>query len=741
MSIKKISCAIIALMSFQHSMHAGFQELFDTRNRLAGRYLKAKDGVNKSFTSALSLAAAIGTFKYMRTKPGADDLSCFGKSIAFAGTTAGAMQLVPNFILDSILKRLPPLRGLYNRQDAATKELFNYAKRSGNIVDELLTFVSRGNDVEDDMHARLMDFIGNPTGKEWIDKARVTKKPEFYGDVPLEVYRAIDEIKGSDEYAELGKLGTPQAGIILAGPAGTGKTTLGKLIAFEAGTPIKAGNVSEFAHKYVGTGAHNLKKFISYCDSLAIAAHEDNLKREAEEERKREWENRSTLGYLGWRFGQSIKNAFSKAPERKIRKCVVQLDEGQGALQEHGDKYNSEDKKIVETLLQEIDKADQHHVFFVITTNSDEVNFREASLRRFGNKVVKVGLPDEKNRFNIIKGYLKDPDFIRFLDPSLRLPKKDLEGDVQNNFALIAYDYVTALKENRLEECLRDEKSKEEAALRQMCQDEEAALRQKHQDDAEVLANKIQQLNEGLANNMQELNERYQKRAQFFATHREALIYWQSVADRAKGFSGASVFLCLSNAAKLATFNFRQNLADSRTIKKDHIEDCLNDLIQVDEARRALIAKEQEKKEQALRGSGSEQRQSVNSGMPERRTTSTSASPCGIHNPVETVDGSSSRTVNGSQIPEDHTNAQRNVTLALAALNNANQHAIHNNVSQINDRVQELKRFRENCVTSPVNHKVELPATTNRAPASLRPNSEYTAVTCSRRARLVKICE
>lgn len=72
-----------------------------------------------------------------------------------------------------------------------------------------------------------------------------------------EVKEVIDFLKNKDKFSRLG--GRIPKGILLTGPAGTGKTMLAKAIAKEAGVPFFANSGSDFVEMFVGLGAARVR--------------------------------------------------------------------------------------------------------------------------------------------------------------------------------------------------------------------------------------------------------------------------------------------------------------------------------------------------------------------------------------------------------------------------------------------------------------------------------------------------
>jgi cell division protease FtsH len=72
-----------------------------------------------------------------------------------------------------------------------------------------------------------------------------------------EIHEFIDFLKNPDKFSKLG--GRIPRGVLLTGPAGTGKTLLAKALAKESGVPFFAMSGSDFVEMFVGVGASRVR--------------------------------------------------------------------------------------------------------------------------------------------------------------------------------------------------------------------------------------------------------------------------------------------------------------------------------------------------------------------------------------------------------------------------------------------------------------------------------------------------
>lgn len=174
-----------------------------------------------------------------------------------------------------------------------------------------------------------------------------------------ELCEVVDFLKNPEKYSKLG--GTIPKGVLLSGPSGTGKTTLGKAVANEAGVPFYYCSGSSFVEIYVGQGA------------------------------------------------AKVRELFSEL--RKHEKCVLFIDECDSISKQRSTGLNSNDERdnTLNALLSEMDGIDTSKGIIIIgATNLPNV-LDKAFLRpgRF-DRQIEVGLPDVKGREKILEIHTKN---------------------------------------------------------------------------------------------------------------------------------------------------------------------------------------------------------------------------------------------------------------------------------------------------------------------------------------------
>lgn len=145
-------------------------------------------------------------------------------------------------------------------------------------------------------------------------------------------------------------------GILLSGPAGTGKTTVANLIAGELGLPIfKIGN----------------------------------------QDLTRKWVNESA---------RVVKALFEQASKQP---CVIFFDEFESVARDRSGNGHEEDKKVVTALLDEIVRARSKHIVLVAATNYPEQI--DAAICRDGRFDLRIDVPypDAVAREAILRGLMK----------------------------------------------------------------------------------------------------------------------------------------------------------------------------------------------------------------------------------------------------------------------------------------------------------------------------------------------
>ncbi len=144
-------------------------------------------------------------------------------------------------------------------------------------------------------------------------------------------------------------------GLLLYGPPGTGKTTIARVLAGESGLDLISLSGSDFAQKYYGEGAKAVRALFAYARDL-------------------------------------------KKP------IIIFIDEIDSVGFKRSDDGNSEDRKILNTLLAELTDDRNDAIFVVGATNSLDALDR-AFLRRF-NYQEEIELPNEQQRRTIFEFYL-----------------------------------------------------------------------------------------------------------------------------------------------------------------------------------------------------------------------------------------------------------------------------------------------------------------------------------------------
>ncbi|MFH1456998.1 MAG: ATP-dependent zinc metalloprotease FtsH [Patescibacteria group bacterium] len=211
---------------------------------------------------------------------------------------------------------------------------------------------------------RAMNF-GQSGGDEQTKKGDKDKKPKTtFKDVAgakeakEELLEVVEFLKNSKKFTELGAK-IPR-GVLLVGPAGTGKTLLAKAVSGEAGVPFFNVSGSEFVEMFVGVGASR------------------------------------------------VRSLFQKA--KKNAPCIVFIDELDAIGRQRGAGLggsHDEREQTLNQILVEMDGFEQNQgVVVLAATNRPDV-LDSALLRpgRFDRRVV-VDLPDMQDRIEILQVHI-----------------------------------------------------------------------------------------------------------------------------------------------------------------------------------------------------------------------------------------------------------------------------------------------------------------------------------------------
>jgi AFG3 family protein len=173
-----------------------------------------------------------------------------------------------------------------------------------------------------------------------------------------EIVEFVDFLKNPEKYKALGAK-IPK-GALLVGPPGTGKTLLAKAVAGEAEVPFFATSGSEFVEMFVGVGASRVRDL--------------------------------------------FKKAKDKSPS------ILFIDEIDAVGKKRGGRFGGNDERdnTLNQLLVEMDGfGTESSVVVLAATNRADI--LDPALLRPGrfDRQVEVGLPDRKEREEIVKIYLR----------------------------------------------------------------------------------------------------------------------------------------------------------------------------------------------------------------------------------------------------------------------------------------------------------------------------------------------
>ena len=223
----------------------------------------------------------------------------------------------------------------------------------------------------------MKKVMGSKNGPMGIgeSKAKMSTSSDFkfsdvigYEEEKQELIEIVDFLKSPEKYDEMGAK-VPN-GVLLEGPAGTGKTLIAKALAGEVGVPYYSISGSDFVEMYVGVGASR------------------------------------------------VRSLFKEA--KKQQRAIIFIDEidAIGSRENDFGGRNSEQEQTINQLLVELDgfATSKGGIIIIAATNrADKLDPALLRSGRFDRKIL-VGLPELKDREEILKFHARNRHFKDTLD-------------------------------------------------------------------------------------------------------------------------------------------------------------------------------------------------------------------------------------------------------------------------------------------------------------------------------------